>query len=139
MNFEICTQQEAKFVVNQLNDYNLNCVPPTISQTWIPLDYILKNSSNEVIAGLLSGINYWGGLEIKILWVREDMRSQGFASKLLNHVEDKARAMNASLSVLDTFDFQAEEFYLKNGYTVFGKLENFPEGHHRTYLSKKLT
>lgn len=41
--------------------------------------------------------------------------------------------------MLDTFDFQAEEFYLKNGYTAIGEIENFPKGHKRIYFSKKLT
>jgi len=28
--------------------------------------------------------------------------------------------------MLDTFDFQAEEFYIKNGYEAIGEIKNFP-------------
>lgn len=39
---------------------------------------------------------------------------------------------------LDTFDFQACEFYEKHGYTAFGVLEDCPTGHCRFYMEKKL-
>lgn len=39
---------------------------------------------------------------------------------------------------LDTFSFQAPEFYQKRGYVIFGELPNFPEGHHRFFLKKEL-
>lgn len=37
------------------------------------------------------------------------------------------------LAHLDTFDFQANNFYLKLEYEVFGELENYPPGHKRYY------
>jgi hypothetical protein len=37
-----------------------------------------------------------------------------------------------------TFDFQAKEFYVKNGYVVIGEIIDFPKGHKRIYFSKKL-
>ena len=46
--------------------------------------------------------------------------------------------LGAALAHLDTFDFQARDFYLKNGYDVFGLLDDCPEGHTRYYLSKHL-
>jgi hypothetical protein len=41
--------------------------------------------------------------------------------------------------MLDTFDFQAEGFYLKNGYKPFGEINNFPSEQKRIYFSKELT
>ena len=46
--------------------------------------------------------------------------------------------MGAYLSHLDTFDFQAKDFYLKHGYEIFGTLENCPPNHNRYYLKKAL-
>lgn len=43
-----------------------------------------------------------------------------------------------SIAIVDTFDFQAEEFYIKNGYDVIGEIKNFPKGHRRIYFSKVL-
>ena len=59
-------------------------------------------------------------------------------SLLLERVEKEAQAMGVSLSHLDTFDFQAKDFYLKHGYEIFGVLENCPPGHNRFYLKKSL-
>ncbi|MEA3146360.1 MAG: hypothetical protein QOI53_1859, partial [Verrucomicrobiota bacterium] len=36
------------------------------------------------------------------------------------------------------FDFQARGFYEKNGFHVFGTIENYPIGHERYYLIKRL-
>ena len=38
---------------------------------------------------------------------------------LLNKVESEAKAIGATLAHLDTFDFQAKDFYIKHGYEVF--------------------
>jgi ribosomal protein S18 acetylase RimI-like enzyme len=39
---------------------------------------------------------------------------------------------------LDTFDYQAPGFYEKLGFKVFGRLEDYPPGHRRFYLVKRL-
>jgi len=39
---------------------------------------------------------------------------------------------------LDTFSFQAPKFYKKLGYSEFGRLNGFPPGHTRIWLSKSL-
>ncbi len=81
---------------------------------------------------------FWGILSIEILWVKEDCRNRGYASALVKDVETIAKEKNCKISHLDTFDFQARGFYEKLGYTVFGVLEDCPEGHSRYYMSKKL-
>ena len=40
---------------------------------------------------------------------------------------------------LETFSFGARGFYEKQGYVVFGVQEDFPPGHRRFYLRKKLS
>lgn len=39
---------------------------------------------------------------------------------------------------LDTFSFQAPEFYLKLGYEIFGTLEAFPDEYKRFFMCKSL-
>ena len=65
-------------------------------------------------------------------------RGQGLGSILLGEVEREAMEKGCHLVHLDTFDFQAKEFYEKNGYSVFGTLEDCPKGHVRYYLKKSL-
>ena len=59
-------------------------------------------------------------------------------TKLLNEIEKIAIEEKCNLIHLDTFDFQAKDFYIKQGYEVFGVLEHCPANHCRYYLKKKL-
>ena len=132
-----CNKEQVKTIIDGINNYNLSHVP-AIAAVWTPLDFIITDENDTVIAGVLGGIGYWNGLEIRILWVDEAHRSKGLGSQLLKHTEEAAANKGATISMLDTFDFQAEVFYLKNGYTPVGEINDFPNGHRRIYLSKVL-
>lgn len=77
-------------------------------------------------------------LHIDSLFVSEKYRGKNIGRTLLNKVESEAKQMGAKLAHLDTFDWQAKDFYLKFGYEIFGILEDCPEGHERYYLKKHL-
>ncbi len=54
-------------------------------------------------------------------------------------LEQEAHLLGSRLSIVDTFEFQALEFYQKLGYTQFGVLDDCPcPGNKRYYLKKKL-
>ncbi|TDO20905.1 acetyltransferase (GNAT) family protein [Pedobacter duraquae] len=125
-------------IVEGINAYNLSRVP-ALSDTWTPLEFIVKNENGDEIAGILAGLGYWNGLDIRILWVEASYRQKGIGTSLLKHVEGIAREKGATVAMLDTFDFQAEDFYLKNEYEVVGEIKNFPKGHKRIYFSKRLS
>jgi GNAT superfamily N-acetyltransferase len=93
---------------------------------------------NQEIAGGVVGQIYWDWLYVDLMWVKDELRGRGFGQRLLRRVEDEARKRGAKNVYLDTFSFQAPDFYKKQGYQVFGKLENFPSGHQRYFLTKKL-
>jgi len=138
LKIEECSAEERKIVLDGLYNYNMEHVPATNPDNWIPYEYIVRNENKEIIAGILSTLGYWNGLEIKILWVKDEYRKSGIGSKLLSETENNAKANGALVSFLDTFDFQAKEFYLKKGYKIFGQLDDFPIGHKRYYLQKRL-
>lgn len=75
---------------------------------------------------------------ISVLFVDEPYRGRGLGTWLLKHVEEKAKSTGIRLIHLDTFDFQAKDFYLRQGYEIFGVLEDCPKGHSRYYLKKLL-
>ncbi|WP_340067011.1 GNAT family N-acetyltransferase [Ascidiimonas aurantiaca] len=134
---ETCTEKDIQIILKGINDFNLSKVP-ALSEWWTPLNFTVKNKNREVIAGILAGIGYWKGLEIKILWVNEKERHKGIGSRLLQYTEEKARELGAVISMLDTFNFQAENFYLRHGYSIFGEIKDFPrKGDRRIYLSKR--
>jgi GNAT superfamily N-acetyltransferase len=72
------------------------------------------------------------------LWVKEKYRKEGYGSVLLNEVEKIAKEKGCNLVHLDTFDFQAKDFYLKQGYEIFGVLDDCPIEHKRYYMKKNI-
>ncbi len=112
---------------------------PAIADIWTRLEFVAKDKNGIEIGGILAGIGYWNGLEINILWVKEEYRKKGVGTQILKHAEKIAIEKGAEISMLDTFDFQAERFYLKNGYKPIGEMKGFPKGHRRIYFSKDLT
>ncbi len=137
ISIEPCAKEDIKSILDGLNEYNLNKVS-ALAPIWTPLDFVAKTKEGENIGGVLGGIGYWNGLEIRALWVHEQFRGQGYGSKILAYIEEVAREKGAEIAMLDTFDFQAEEFYLKNGYQPIGEIKDFPKGHRRIYFSKRL-
>lgn len=135
---EPCEKESIKRIVNGINEYNLSKIS-AISDTWTPLEFVAIDENGFEVGGILAGLGYWNGLEIKILWVEENYRQRGIGTQILKHVEKIAKEKGAEISMLDTFDFQGEEFYLKNGYNPIGEIKDFPKGQRRIYFSKKLT
>ena len=81
---------------------------------------------------------YWDWLYVDLLWVKDKLRGRGFGHRLLTLAEDEARQRGAKNAYLDTFSFQAPDFYERHGYQVFGELPEFPPGHRRLFLTKRL-
>lgn len=135
---ESCKKENIKKIVSGINEYNLSRVS-AITDIWTPLEFVALDENGMEIGGILAGLGYWNGLEIKILWVDEKYRNKGIGTQILKHVEKIAKDKGAEISMLDTFDFQAEDFYLKNGYEPIGEIKDFPKGYRRVYFSKKLT
>ncbi len=101
------------------------------------LCFVLKTPEGEVAGGVV-GATHWDWLYVNLMWLQEDLRGQGYGKELLSLAEDEARQRGAKFSYLDTFSFQAPEFYKKQGYEIFGQLDDFPTGHQRYYLKKTL-
>ena len=102
-----------------------------------PLCYVVEDSDGAILGGVI-GVIYWEWLSLDLMWVREDLRGQGIGGRLLGLIEEEARKQGAKHVHLDTFSFQAPEFYSKYGYTVFGQLADYPSGFKRFYMKKKL-
>jgi len=134
---EQSTSEDRDCVDDKIVGFNSIQVPFTQSEKFIRIDYVIKNNG-IIIAGINSLLYCWKCLYIDVLWVDDQFRHQGLGSQLLHRVEDEARNLGCKLAHLDTFDFQGKDFYLKNGYEIFGTLKDCPPGHTRYYLNKKL-
>ena len=132
---ELNAEDSFKIVDQKLFEFNKSCVPPTQNPEVIDVNFTIKNG-DEVIAGICSEVYTWKILYISVFFVEEKYRNQGLGSVLLNKLEEQAKQLGVNLIHLDTFDFQAKDFYLKHGYEVFGILDDCPKGHKRYYMKK---
>lgn len=97
----------------------------------------VRNDDGSLAAGVYA--YGWGAcFEVELLWVAEDRRGQGLGTRLIKAIEDEARQLGFSKIVLDTFSFQAPEFYQRLGFEQVGTIDDFPEGHKYFVFVKRL-
>lgn len=110
----------------------LKTEPPTFIEVYTEVE------SQKLVGGLISYIDWGQWLYIDTIWVDAYYRGKGIGKYLIKSAEQKAKNKGIKRARLWTFDFQALNFYKKLDYTVYGKLEDFPEGHTIYYLKKIL-
>jgi GNAT superfamily N-acetyltransferase len=125
---------DVRAVHDGLDAFNLRFGPPHAYQ---PLTIFLRDDDSALVGGLI-GATYWGWLYVEVLWLEERARRGGHGSAMLAAAEEEAWRRGCRHVHLDTMDWQALPFYQKRGYTVWGQLDDLPEGHTRYFLRKDL-
>jgi GNAT superfamily N-acetyltransferase len=99
---------------------------------------VVATDDEGAVVGGLWGSTAYGWLHVDLLVVPEAARGQGAGTRLMDLAEAEAVARGCHGVWLDTFDFQARPFYEKRGYVCFGELPDYPVGHARIFLTKRL-
>ncbi|MCU0481710.1 MAG: GNAT family N-acetyltransferase [Anaerolineae bacterium] len=121
-------------VTKGLQAYNLQAVGYRDPE---PLSLFVLDEHDAVVGGLL-GMSQWGWLHIERLWLDESIRKQGYGEQLMQRAEDIGRERQCTHIILETFTFQALPFYQRLGFSIYGQLDNFPQGHSQYFLKKSL-
>ncbi|MFE6360946.1 GNAT family N-acetyltransferase [Streptomyces sp. NPDC057806] len=91
------------------------------------------------LAGGLVGHTWATWLHVAYLWVDARHRGVGLGSRLLAEAERLAREERGCAAVrLETWDFQAPEFYRRLGYDVVCVIPDYPPGITEFTLVKRL-
>lgn len=111
-------------------------IPPTAAD---PTDAQSEPVPKPRILAGLAGHTVGSYFHTSLLWVSEELRGKRVGQALLATAELEARRRGCTASILDTFDFQAEGFYRKQGYTPFARLAGgFENRSTRIYVIKFL-
>lgn len=102
------------------------------------LAFFLRDKKGSIVGGVHGKYGSFGWLYVSALWVSEQIRGSGYGTRLMDFIEQEAIKNGCTNAYLDTFSFQAPEFYQKLGYEVFGELPDFPVGYSRFFLRKSL-
>lgn len=136
MDIEITNQPDERLeslILEGLRKFNSTHSKGTVDQ----LSAYARNEEQALIGGL-TGATFGRWLHIDVLWVDSAERKRGIGSELLLAAERESIQRGCIGSTLDTYSFQALDFYLKQGYSQFGMLEGYAGKYQRHYLQKSL-
>lgn len=120
---------------NLIRAYNQSKREPSKSE---PLNIYVEDAQGNLIAGMVAE-TFGNWLEIEYLYVQEDFRGQGLGSNILNRAEKEARERKCKYSFVNTYQFQAPDFYKKHGYEKVLTLKEYPYTGERYYYTKELS
>lgn len=105
-----------------------------------PTQYVHLNAradDGRVVGGIRAIVFlYW--LRIEVLFVDEDHRGQGIGARLLGEAERLAQDLGAKNAVLETFEFQAPQFYAKYGYVEVSRINAYAQDFYLATFRKAL-
>lgn len=124
-------------VRKKLVEFNLSQASGDLTDDVGTVEITLLNEQDELVAGITASI-YWKQMHVDFLWVDESLRGQNKGTELLTKAEEIARQHHCRYIQLETFSFQAPEFYKKQGFTIFGILDDSPYDGAKQYFLKKV-
>ena len=130
-------QEDSDFIRKKVIEHNLSCLSEEEKSPSEKISFIVKNEKEEIVGGI-TATTFWHHLHIDFFWVSKEYRHEGYGSKLIKMMEEFAIEKGCRLINLDTFSFQAPDFYKKHGYKIIGISEDHPKGHNQYYFEKRL-
>ncbi|OBR65189.1 GNAT family acetyltransferase [Paenibacillus oryzae] len=124
------------YIRSRLIEFNLRHFPEELKGRYEELKLHLVDEDEDIIGGIV-GEFCWNWLEIHYLFVEEEHRKSGYGQLLIREAEKMAIQKKCDFIKLDTLSFQALGFYVKEGYEVYGTIEN-AGGHTHYYLKKDI-
>ncbi|QUG40644.1 GNAT family N-acetyltransferase [Psychrobacillus sp. INOP01] len=140
MNLRITNElnkNDKQYIDDELYKFNLKHFPVDLRGRYEEVCLYLKDENGITRGGILAEV-CWNWLEIHTFMINEDIRKSGFGTKLLLELEKIAIEKKCNFIKVDTLSFQALGFYKKNGYEVYGCLDNVGRDYKHYYLKKDL-
>ncbi len=100
--------------------------------------FVTIRGDDDKVAGGVIAATYLGWLQVQAIWICDELRGQGYGTRLMQAAEDEAVRRGCPRVFLETLSFQALPFYEKRGYVIRSTLHDFPPGGARYALTKQL-
>jgi GNAT superfamily N-acetyltransferase len=108
---EVADEKDRMAIAAPLVEYNASQAGPSGNR---PIIVLVKDGADAVIGGLW-GHTAYGWLYVQLLVVPASLRGRGVGTEIMQLAEREAVARGCHAAWLDTFEFQAREFYIRNG------------------------
>lgn len=131
---DIPALDELNMIRMGLSSFNVAKIPELLK---LPEDdyLVVLYEDDKIVGGAICEFD-WGWLFIDTLWVDESLRGKSYGKLILQAAEAYAAQKGVQHAYLYTTSFQAKPFYEKLGYTLFGEIQNRPQGHRFYFLQK---
>ncbi len=128
-------KKDIEILYKGLSEFNKDFFPD-LSERSIALFF---RDSNGQVEGGLTGRLHYNSFHIQRLWLSPAIRGKGLGQKILSLAEKEAKKYKVQHIFLDTYNFQAPEFYLKQGFSEVGRYVDFPKnGTDKIFYKKTL-
>lgn len=128
------SKDKIEYISNSLFEFNCNKVGLNdLSDIFIQL----SNDKDQVCGGIV-GWSRWDWAHVENLWIMEEYRGQGLGKDMLKMFENIANNRNCKFIDLDTFNFQAPDFYKKLGYQEVFVIDGIGNNVKKHFLKKML-
>ncbi|NCE65191.1 GNAT family N-acetyltransferase [Pseudoflavonifractor sp. 524-17] len=125
-----CGEKEKQEICDGLRAYNA----PFLGQVQ-DLSLCVREEG-AVVAGIVARLLV-DCIYVELLWVAEPYRKQGLGRRLLEEAETRGRILGARRMELDTFSFQALDYYPRLGFRCFARVEPYSGPYSRSYFLKE--
>ncbi len=101
--------------------------------------FTVEAKQDETLIGGANGFIKQDVCLISNIYVDEQCRKQGLGRELIRIIENFAQEKNCTQIDLETFEFQAREFYEKLGFLVLQKVDQWMSGQTLYFMRKQLS
>lgn len=125
------SEEDTEFIHSRLREYNRKYMSDFDDYNF----HIEKDG--KIIAGIVAASTF-DTLEVEFLFVDENHRGKNLGTELLKHAENTAKMNGLKRILLNTYSFQAPEFYKKHGYSELFKIDPCFGEFSQSYFIKNL-
>ena len=125
------SEEDTEFIHSRLREYNRKYMSDFDDYNF----HIEKDG--KIIAGIVAA-SIFDTLEVEFLFVDENHRGKNLGTELLKHAENTAKMNGLKRILLNTYSFQAPEFYKKLGYSELFKIDPCFGEFSQSYFIKNL-
>ncbi|MCB9988502.1 MAG: GNAT family N-acetyltransferase [Rhodospirillales bacterium] len=98
--------------------------------------FCLTLEEGGVIKAACHGYSYTDDLYISQLWVDKSLRGTGMGRRLMDEATSIGRERGCGKSWVDTYSYQAPEFYLKLGFEEYERIRRYRGPYDRIFFRK---
>jgi N-acetylglutamate synthase-like GNAT family acetyltransferase len=122
-----------KVIRDGIVDFNCQIIKEKASHFSIFAKY-----NTQIIGGALIW-EHSDALYIDVLWCNEKYRKQGVGTKIITMIDGVAKNKGLPKIFVDTYEFQAQNFYKKHGFYCIGTIPKYLKDYDRIFMRKDVS